>query len=451
MFGNFVRRVARIHILLAILGFLVVIVIARSFVARLFTDPLTQLAHPSSKADPEFKQVWEQARTLLQQITHAFPDDPQTWNLAGQIHSRFGRASDAKACWKRCLAIDPKFVEGYHRLGFLATEAGDFKLAAEYYRQACKVDPNSAVYPTLLAEVLMQDGQLEEARHVLEKCLQKHPEAVAARALLAQVLSQLREDGSAIFHAQQVVRVTTEVSNVYQVLAVSLERQGRREEAAEARKKFLELKKLEEETHRKQLKEDSPIEAARQALGRAYIGAARIFAAYGQFDNAQALLANASRLCSQDGEPMVLQAWLQYQCGSAKEALRLLEAIAEQFRDEPATLMAVAELARQWGETQLAKRVGTRLITIRPREPAGYAFLAGLSLQDPTAEESFAGLVCALRAATLAPNAENFALVAMCAKKSGDDTTAKAALQEAERLDPDNEIYARLLKEWWKD
>ncbi|MBC7077978.1 MAG: tetratricopeptide repeat protein [Synergistales bacterium] len=347
--------------------------------------------------------------------------------------------------------MDPTFVEAYHRLAFLATEAGDFKRATQYYQQARKIDPKSTVYPTLLAEVLMQDGRLDEAQQVLEECLQKHPEAVAARALLAQVLCQLRKDGSAIFHAQQVVRVTTELSNVYQVLAISLERQGRREEAAQARKKFLDLKKLEEETHRKRLKEDSPIETARQALGQAYIGAARIFAAHGQFDNAQALLANASRLCSQDGEPMVLQAWLQYQRGSTKQALRLLEAISRQFRDEPATLIAVADLARQWGETHLARRVAARLITVRPREPTGYAFLASLSLQDSAAAETFAGLVYALKAAALAPNAENFALVAMCAKNNGDDPAAKAALQEAARLDPDNESYSQLLEKWVRE
>lgn len=423
----------------------VVLLVAAGFAVWLNRPRPKPLEEVAAKAEPEIASLILETSRLVEDTLALFPNDAYAWDLAGRMYSRFGKTEQAQRCWEKCLELDGNFVAAHQALGVAALESGDLKAAAEHYEKAWRQSPESSVYPTQLAEVLIQDGQLARARDVLKEALRRHPRAVAMRALLGQALVQLREDVEAVEHLSLVIRMNPEYTNGYYPLATALDRLGQREDAAEMRRLFQERKRQDELRHREQLKDaDVQAEAVRVSVAQAYVSAAKIHISVGDIPTAERYLTRAAALAPRFTDASLLTAWLKDRMGDRSGAREQLERLLNAESSHLETIMQAAKLFAEWEEFDKAESLYRKAIELTPHEAGGYLALAGLYVA--TGKRPFEAQVLALKAAAREPTAACFGLLISAAQRNGDLITAAAAAREAVRLEPENPDYRKIAK-----
>lgn len=74
-----------------------------------------------------------------------------------------GDLEDAVALYRRCVALDPDFFDGWHALGMCLLKLGEIKEAIGCGLQATTLRPNDLLAWTALSQMYVRDGQIGEA------------------------------------------------------------------------------------------------------------------------------------------------------------------------------------------------------------------------------------------------------------------------------------------------
>jgi len=111
-----------------------------------------------------------------------------------------GDPAEARAAYRRALAIDPKHADAHVNLGCLEHEAGHLREAERHYRAALAVRPDDATAAFDLGVALEDLGRLAEARAAYEQALAASPECADAHYNLARVCDRLADPAAAIRH-----------------------------------------------------------------------------------------------------------------------------------------------------------------------------------------------------------------------------------------------------------
>lgn len=78
-------------------------------------------------------------------------------------HLALGEISEAVAIYRQCVALDPKFFDGWHALGMSLLKLGETKEAIGCGLQATTLKPNDLLAWTALSQMYVRDGQIAEA------------------------------------------------------------------------------------------------------------------------------------------------------------------------------------------------------------------------------------------------------------------------------------------------
>jgi pentatricopeptide repeat protein len=98
------------------------------------------------------------------------------YNL-GHLYKRQGRIEEAIAEFKKAIEVDPKFGDVYNSLAWLYAEEGiNLDEGVELANRALELDPEAAAYWDTLAELYIRKGQLEKAREIFQRMIQRDPE-----------------------------------------------------------------------------------------------------------------------------------------------------------------------------------------------------------------------------------------------------------------------------------
>jgi tetratricopeptide (TPR) repeat protein len=108
--------------------------------------------------------------------------------MRGRVAAQAGRYQDAAQEFRRALAVRPESVEARVDLGSVLALAGDRNGATEQLREALRLDPASFTAHFDLGSLLADGGAPEEARAHLEAAVAGRPDDAEARRLLAKVL-----------------------------------------------------------------------------------------------------------------------------------------------------------------------------------------------------------------------------------------------------------------------
>ena len=78
-------------------------------------------------------------------------------------HLALGEIEEAIVLYRRCVALDPEFFDGWHALGMALLKTGQTKEAIGCGLQAVTLKPNDLLAWTGLSQMYVRDGNIPEA------------------------------------------------------------------------------------------------------------------------------------------------------------------------------------------------------------------------------------------------------------------------------------------------
>jgi len=131
---------------------------------------------------------------LLAPLLAGHSDSPGFLHEIAQCQGGVGRGDEAIKALRKAVAIDPKHAAAWQSLGHQLTVAGDEEGSRQAFQQHFEL---STPHPELVeASRLLRDGKLGKAERIARDLLKKHPADVAAIKMLADIglkLGQLKD------------------------------------------------------------------------------------------------------------------------------------------------------------------------------------------------------------------------------------------------------------------
>lgn len=78
-------------------------------------------------------------------------------------HLAVGEFDEATDLYRRCVALDPEFFDGWHALGMALLKSGHVKEAIGCGLQSVTLQPNDLLAWTSLSQMYVRDGNIPEA------------------------------------------------------------------------------------------------------------------------------------------------------------------------------------------------------------------------------------------------------------------------------------------------
>jgi protein O-GlcNAc transferase len=150
------------------------------------------------------------------------------------VHHRAGRWQEAETCYRRALAIAPRFAECHYGLGTLAAQFGRNDIALLHLKHAAEISPDEPSYHVALARLLGGAGQLREAASSYRAALRLRAHDARLHAQLGDILSALEQFENAAAHYREAARLQPRLAEAHTNLGNALHRLGHHEEAAAA-------------------------------------------------------------------------------------------------------------------------------------------------------------------------------------------------------------------------
>ena len=91
------------------------------------------------------------------------PDDLQNLFDDANGHLAVGEFDEAIGLYRRCVALDPAFFDGWHALGMALLKTGHVKEAIGCGLQSVTLQPNDLLAWTSLSQMYVRDGNIPEA------------------------------------------------------------------------------------------------------------------------------------------------------------------------------------------------------------------------------------------------------------------------------------------------
>jgi len=91
------------------------------------------------------------------------PDDLQTLFDNANGHLAVGDFDEATILYRRCVALDPAFFDGWHALGMALLKTGNIKEAIGCGLQSVTLQPNDLLAWTSLSQMYVRDGNIPDA------------------------------------------------------------------------------------------------------------------------------------------------------------------------------------------------------------------------------------------------------------------------------------------------
>ena len=382
---------------------------------------------------------WPEAEQLLGQVLGADPREPDGLQLLGLVREQQDRRKEAELLLRRSLALRPEQPHVQVHLGRVLARMGRHPEAIDLLQAAALARPDLFDAFLLLAQVQVTTGQFALAEKNYRAALRLAPKSGAALLGLGVLLNQTNRpaEGETVLRiaAETLERPAPSQARILYHLGVSLELQGRPEEAIDAWRHAVARDPLNKDAHRElnallyRLGRDGAFLASyddamrRVPLSRApksgmpdsgqlmlqkadfFIHAERFeeardcfarlaalapgsagpqnglavaFAGLGQWERAIAAYEKSLKLQPGDLATQVRLACVLLRSGDAARALRLTEAVVPQMKFDQATL-AVHELALRANNDARAESLADYARHIRIFDldaPAGFCSMA---------------------------------------------------------------------------
>ena len=134
----------------------------------------------------------EDALPMLEAMSRTMPDDDVEYNL-GICLSELGRVAESIAPLKRCLELNPKYMNAIAGLGVSYGRMRDFDQAEKILRVGVQIDPENPYIKRNLGGILLSSGNPKEGLPFLRQAASLMPSDPAFQMALAQALETVGE------------------------------------------------------------------------------------------------------------------------------------------------------------------------------------------------------------------------------------------------------------------
>ncbi|OIP73042.1 MAG: hypothetical protein AUK43_01495 [Oscillatoriales cyanobacterium CG2_30_40_61] len=130
--------------------------------------------------------------------------------------------NEAIACYQKIIDLEPKFLQGYQKIGNLSLKTQEFEQAITAYQNVIQLSPNDFWAYNNLGEALIKLQRWEAAIPIYEKAIQLDPNCFWGYNGLGECLTQTHQLEKAVPIYQKAIELDPNFWGVYQKLAEAL-------------------------------------------------------------------------------------------------------------------------------------------------------------------------------------------------------------------------------------
>ncbi|MBN2516777.1 MAG: tetratricopeptide repeat protein [Deltaproteobacteria bacterium] len=123
----------------------------------------------------------ERAIEVFELLTRMEPDSPTLFCLLGDAYVAAGNLDRADEVYEKAINIEPTEAHTfYNKLGNAYEQAGYYERAENALRNAIVHQPDRSLYHSILGDILVKQGKLDEAQQAYEHAIELDPKFEAA-------------------------------------------------------------------------------------------------------------------------------------------------------------------------------------------------------------------------------------------------------------------------------
>jgi tetratricopeptide (TPR) repeat protein len=142
-----------------------------------------------------------------------------------------GRVAEAETFYRQALKVDPNSADAHHLLGLLLHQVSKTDEGIQHLKKALQLDPQQAHFFYNLGNVFQEAGKLEEAENCYREAIARRSNYAEAWNNLAGLLCQDQRPTEALEAAQRAVSLSPSNPSALNNMANALQELGEHEEA----------------------------------------------------------------------------------------------------------------------------------------------------------------------------------------------------------------------------
>lgn len=140
------------------------------------------------------------------------------------------------------LTAEPDYPVTLHRIGVQLGQRGEMREAAEFFRNALRLAPNSALTHAGLGAALLEQGQIPEAISALQESVRLDPNFASAHVTLGIASEKQGDVDQAVVHYVKAVELDSQLTEAYRRLLALYEQRRQEKQAIDLLRKVVENK-----------------------------------------------------------------------------------------------------------------------------------------------------------------------------------------------------------------
>ena len=176
--------------------------------------------------------IHEQIKAADQALRNS-PDDAEANGRLGMLYHTYGQLELASPLYARARLLDPAEHRWAHYHGIVLARRGDAPAAIDAFRNVLAMRPDDVTAQLHLAQVLTDDGQIDESRDLYEAIVTRNPEQAGAHYGLGRLFARAGNPERAIVHLARAIELGGNFDQAHYALALAYRAAGDAERAGE--------------------------------------------------------------------------------------------------------------------------------------------------------------------------------------------------------------------------
>lgn len=296
---------------------------------------------------------YDKAVALLGPFVAEQPEQVEAVALLSEAYQATGRDEDAVKLLEQSVEDSPEL---YGALGQVYQDSGRWQDAAKAYQGAVEARPQSLPLRTQWATALLNAGESQRAREVLEEGSAGNSRSARALYLLSEAQRRTRDYAAAEVTARRLIALDVRALAGPRQLAQIFHEQGEHQKVIA----------LLEPIVNARLRAADAADLTSDIFRSAYFDLASAYEALRQFDRSTALLTQARTLSPTDPLVAIRLARSQQEAGKGDDAVRTLQAAVTRFPKEPGVMLSLGSTLERQRKYTEAEGVFRQMIAADP-------------------------------------------------------------------------------------